>query len=46
MVKTLAAGPWEFDFMVQVQTDSFLMPIEDATVKWPGGVRADRLRGL
>ena len=35
MIKTLAAGPWEFDFMVQVQTDSFLMPIEDATVKWP-----------
>ena len=35
MVKTLAARPWEFDFMVQVQTDSFLMPIEDATVKWP-----------
>jgi len=35
MVRTLAAGQWEFDFMVQVQTDSFLMPIEDATVKWP-----------
>jgi hypothetical protein len=35
MVKTLARGQWEFDFMVQVQTDSFLMPIEDATVKWP-----------
>jgi len=35
MIKTLAVGPWEFDFMVQVQTDSFLMPIEDATVKWP-----------
>jgi hypothetical protein len=35
MISTLQAGPWSFDFMVQVQTDSFLMPIEDATVKWP-----------
>jgi hypothetical protein len=35
MISTLAAGPWTFDFMVQVQTDSHLMPIEDATVKWP-----------
>jgi hypothetical protein len=35
MVRTLAAEEWEMDFMVQVQTDSHLMPIEDATVKWP-----------
>ena len=35
MVKTLAADDWGMDFMVQVQTDSFRMPIEDATVKWP-----------
>jgi hypothetical protein len=35
MVRSLAAGPKSFDFMVQVQTDSHLMPIEDATVKWP-----------
>jgi hypothetical protein len=35
MVKTLEVGPWVLDFMVQVQTDSHLMPIEDATVKWP-----------
>jgi len=35
MVKTLEVGPWILDFMVQVQTDSHLMPIEDATVKWP-----------
>jgi len=35
MVQTLAAGPRTFDFMVQVQSDSHLMPIEDATVKWP-----------
>ena len=35
MVATLTAGPRTFDFMVQVQTDSHLMPIEDATVKWP-----------
>jgi hypothetical protein len=35
MVKTLTEGAWEMDFMVQVQTDAHLMPIEDATVKWP-----------
>ena len=35
MVRTLAAGDWTFDFMVQLQTDAHLMPIEDATVKWP-----------
>jgi hypothetical protein len=35
MIKTLESGPWTFDFMVQVQTDPFLMPIEDATVHWP-----------
>jgi hypothetical protein len=35
MVRTLTVGPWSFDFMVQVQTNSHLMPIEDATVKWP-----------
>lgn len=35
MVRTLSAGDWEMDFMVQVQKDPHLMPIEDATVKWP-----------
>jgi hypothetical protein len=35
MVRTLAAGDWTMDFMVQVQTDPHRMPIEDATVKWP-----------
>lgn len=35
MVRTLRAGAWTFDFMVQRQTDSHRMPIEDATVKWP-----------
>lgn len=35
MVRTLREGDWEFDFMVQVQTDPHRMPIEDATVKWP-----------
>lgn len=35
MVQTLANDDWTFDFMVQVQTDSHRMPIEDATVKWP-----------
>lgn len=35
MVRTLDDGAWAFDFMVQLQTDSHRMPIEDATVKWP-----------
>lgn len=35
MVKTLAEKDVEFDIMVQVQTDPFLMPIEDASVLWP-----------
>jgi hypothetical protein len=35
MVATVRRGEWSFDFMVQVQTDPHLMPIEDATVKWP-----------
>jgi len=35
MIGTLAAGEWSFDFMVQVQTDPYRMPIENASVKWP-----------
>ena len=35
MVRTLRQSDWSMDFMVQVQTDAHLMPIEDATVKWP-----------
>ncbi len=35
MIRTLKAGAWTFDFMVQTQTDPHRMPIEDATVKWP-----------
>jgi hypothetical protein len=35
MVKTLKNGDVTFQFMVQLQTDSHRMPIEDATVKWP-----------
>jgi hypothetical protein len=35
MARTLAAGEWVIDFMVQVQTEPHRMPIEDATVKWP-----------
>ncbi|HEY4603402.1 MAG TPA: catalase family protein [Blastococcus sp.] len=35
MVRTMAAGDCEMDFLVQVQTDPHRMPIEDATVKWP-----------
>jgi hypothetical protein len=34
MVRTLHTD-WTFDFMVQVQTDTHRMPIENATVKWP-----------
>jgi hypothetical protein len=35
MVHTLRMGGWEFDFMMQVQTDPHRMPIENASVKWP-----------
>ena len=35
MIKTLDAGEWNLDFMVQVQTDPFRMPVENASVKWP-----------
>src|SRR3954447_35201 len=38
MVRTLTNGDWAMDFMVQAQTDSFRMPIEDATVKWPESI--------
>ena len=35
MVKTLRDKSVEFDMMVQVQTDPHLMPVEDASVRWP-----------
>jgi hypothetical protein len=35
MAKTLAELDWEFDINLQVQTDPFLMPIENAGVLWP-----------
>ncbi len=35
MINTLERSDWNFDFLVQLQTDPHLMPIEDATVKWP-----------
>ncbi len=35
MVRTLADGDVEMDFMIQVQTDPHRMPIEDAGVRWP-----------
>ena len=35
MVKTLAESDVDFDILVQVQTDPFRMPIEDASVLWP-----------
>ena len=35
MAKTLRQKPVEFDMVVQIQTDSHLMPIEDASVLWP-----------
>jgi hypothetical protein len=35
MVRALNAGDVEIDFRMQLQTDSFLMPIENAAVLWP-----------
>jgi hypothetical protein len=35
MVATLAQQDVEFDILVQVQTDPHLMPIENASVRWP-----------
>lgn len=35
MAKTLSKRDVEFDFLVQVQTDPFRMPIENAGVRWP-----------
>ena len=35
MAGTLARSAVEFDVCVQLQTDPFLMPIEDASVMWP-----------
>jgi hypothetical protein len=35
MVATLAKQDVEFDILLQVQTDPFLMPIENACVMWP-----------
>jgi hypothetical protein len=35
MVRTLGQQDVDFDMLVQVQTDPHLMPIEDASVRWP-----------
>ena len=35
MVAALTAGDVEFDFSLQLQTDPFLMPIENNAVLWP-----------
>jgi hypothetical protein len=35
---TLSARDWEFDFLVQIQTDVTRMPIEDASIVWPEGL--------
>src|SRR5687768_67195 len=35
MIKTLNEKDVEFDLMIQLQTDSHLMPIEDGSVRWP-----------
>lgn len=40
MARTLARQDVEFDVRVQVQTDPFLMPIEDASVMWPTSLSA------
>lgn len=34
MIKTLAETDVSFDFMIQLQTDSHKMPIENASVRW------------
>lgn len=35
MYVTLGSREWEFDFLVQLQTDPRRMPIEDASIEWP-----------
>ena len=35
MAQTLRSNEVVFDFLVQVQTDSHAMPVEDASVLWP-----------
>ncbi len=35
MVRTLRETAVEFDMLVQLQTDPHLMPIEDASIRWP-----------
>ena len=35
MIKTLNEKDVEFDLMIQLQTDPYLMPIEDSSVRWP-----------
>lgn len=35
MAATLARQDVELDFMIQLQTDTFLMPVENAGVSWP-----------
>jgi hypothetical protein len=35
MAAALDAGDVELDFRIQVQTDAFLMPVENAAVLWP-----------
>ena len=45
MVRTLTEGDWEMDFMVQVQTDPHLMPIENACRALARGAVALRHRG-
>jgi hypothetical protein len=35
MIKTLNKNDVEFDLLIQLQTDPFLMPIENASVRWP-----------
>ena len=41
----MKAADAEFDFMVQVQTDARLMPIEDPGIRWPESVSPFRKVG-
>jgi hypothetical protein len=35
MAATLSRQDVEFDFLIQLQTDTYRMPIENASVRWP-----------
>jgi hypothetical protein len=38
MAATLGQQDAEFEFMIQLQTDAHRMPVENASVRWPGNL--------